>query len=178
MEVAIRPLARADLARIGEIDRSERIDSVLVQRGAELEERRGDWSAPTWTDGDGPHSVGAQVRFCEGHLDAGGSALGAFSDDRLAGIGVVRPGLRPGIAQLAYLHVSRELRGRGVGAALVDGLELIAREAGDVSMVVSATPSENTVRFYAGRGYAPMAEPLPELLVLEPDDVHLAKALR
>jgi len=34
----------------------------------------------------------------------------------------------------------------------------------DAEMVVSATPSENTVRFYLGRGFRPMAQPLPELL--------------
>ena len=44
-------------------------------------------------------------------------------------------------------------------------------------MVVSATPSENTVRFYLRRGYRPMAEPFPELFELEPDDIHLAKPL-
>jgi GNAT superfamily N-acetyltransferase len=73
--------------------------------------------------------------------------------------------------------VSSELRGRGVGAALVHELERIARDAGDGTIVVSATPSANTVRFYLGRGYEPMERPLPELLELEPDDVHLAKAL-
>ena len=44
-------------------------------------------------------------------------------------------------------------------------------------MVVSATPSLNTVRFYLGQGYAPMEEPLPELLELEPEDIHMEKPL-
>ena len=44
-------------------------------------------------------------------------------------------------------------------------------------MVVSATPSVNTVQFYRGRGFAPTAEPLPELYALEPEDVHLSKRL-
>jgi len=33
------------------------------------------------------------------------------------------------------------------------------------------------VRFYLGRGYVPDADPLPELLELEPEDVHLRKRL-
>jgi hypothetical protein len=41
----------------------------------------------------------------------------------------------------------------------------------------SATPSLNTVRFYLGRGFEPMSEPLPELYKLEPDDVHMQKRL-
>ena len=44
-------------------------------------------------------------------------------------------------------------------------------------MVVSATPSENTVRFYLRRGFAPMADPFPELFELEPEDVHMRKTL-
>ncbi len=44
-------------------------------------------------------------------------------------------------------------------------------------MVVSATPSANTVRFYLNRGFAPMDEPLPELLELEPEDIHMRKSL-
>jgi hypothetical protein len=44
-------------------------------------------------------------------------------------------------------------------------------------MVVSATPSENTVRFYVGRDLQPTAEPLAELFELEPEDVHMRKVL-
>jgi hypothetical protein len=44
-------------------------------------------------------------------------------------------------------------------------------------MVVSATPSENTVRFYLGRGFEPMREPFAELFELEPEDVHMRKML-
>ena len=95
----------------------------------------------------------------------------------ITGIGLVTPHVRPGIAQLAFLHVSHGRRGRGIGARLTEGLERLARDAGDAEIVVSATPSGNTVRFYLGRGYAPTAEPLPELLALEPEDVHMRKRL-
>jgi hypothetical protein len=53
----------------------------------------------------------------------------------------------------------------------------VARRAGDREIVVSATPSKNTMRFYWGRGYRPMARPLPELLDLEPEDVHMRKVI-
>lgn len=65
----------------------------------------------------------------------------------------------------------------GIGRRLSDELDLIARDAGDTEIVVSATPSPNTVRFYMIRGYELMAQPLPELYELEPEDVHLRKAL-
>jgi GNAT superfamily N-acetyltransferase len=69
------------------------------------------------------------------------------------------------------------LRATGIGTRLSERLEQIARSAGDSDMVVSATPSRNTVRFYLGRGFQPMTEPLAELFELEPEDVHMRKLL-
>ena len=156
----------------------ERIDVLYDQHGTQLVARHGDWSASAWDpDGHGEHSVEAQVHALEHYVDAGGIALGAFASGRLVGIGVVVPHLRPGIAQLAFLHVSAPLRATGIGSRLSEQLEQIARTAGDSDMVVSATPSENTVRFYLGRGFQPMAEPLAELFELEPEDVHMRKVL-
>ncbi len=149
-----------------------------MQHGTRLEERVGDFGASPWNpEGEGEHSVAAQRAECERYLKAGAVALGAFDGERLVGIGIVKPHVRPGIAQLAYLHVSDGFRGQGIGVVLNEGLERIAREAGDTEAVVSATPSANTVRFYLGRGYEPTAEPLPELLELEPEDIHMRKAL-
>jgi GNAT superfamily N-acetyltransferase len=177
-EITYRRLVRADLGRIGEIDRTECIDGLYVQQGDRLERRFGDFSAPAWfSEGEGEHSVAHQRAECERHLAAGGIALGAFVNGRLVGIGIVRPRVRPGIAQLAFLFVSNGYRVQGIGRHLSEELERLAREGGDTTMVVSATPSFNTVRFYVHQGFEPMAEPLPELYELEPEDVHLQKRL-
>ena len=177
-EITYRRLVCADLSRIGEIDRTERIETLYVQRGSRLEERVGDFSARAWfSEREGEHSVAHQRAECERYLAAGGIALGAFADGRLVGIGVVTPHIRPGVAQLAFLHVSNGYRARGVGGHLTEELERLARDHGDTTMVVSATPSLNTVRFYRRRGFEPMAEPLPELYELEPEDVHMEKQL-
>lgn len=77
-------------------------------------------------------------------MHRGGVALGAFQGDRLVGIGVVLPELREGVAQLSYLHVTRERRASGLGCRLCVELESIARDAGDTSVVVSDTPSVRT----------------------------------
>jgi GNAT superfamily N-acetyltransferase len=176
--VKFRRLRRVELQRVVEIDRRERIDALFEQRGTHLVARHGSWSAPAWdVDGHGDHSIEAQVRALEHYVSAGGIGLAALDGDQLVGIGVVVPHLRPQIAQLAYLHVSAPFRARGVGSGLAERLEHIARAAGDSEMVVSATPSRNTVHFYIGRGFQPMAEPLAELLEREPEDVHLSKAL-
>jgi GNAT superfamily N-acetyltransferase len=176
--VEIRRLARTELSRVGEIDRTEHIDLVYEQRGTELVDRPGSWSASAWDpDGHGEHSVEAQRHALEHYVEAGGIAFGAFMGGRLVGIGVVVPHLRPAVAQLAFLHVSQTLRAAGIGSRLSGELEQVARGAGDSAMVVSATPSANTVRFYLGRGYELMAHPLPELFEREPEDVHMRKVL-
>ena len=169
---------RSELSRVGEIDRAERIDVLYEQHGTELVARQGDWNASAWDPvGHGEHSVEAKVRELQHHVDHGGVAVGAIVGGRLVAIGVVVPHLRPGIAQLAFLHVTASWRGAGIGRRLSAHLEQIARTAGDSEMVVSATPSGNTVRFYVGRGFLPTAEPLAELFEREPEDVHLRKPL-
>jgi GNAT superfamily N-acetyltransferase len=176
--VEIRRLARTELSRVGEIDRTEHIELLYELRGTELVERPGNWNASAWdVGGHGEHSVEAKRDELEHYVDAGGMAFGAFVDGRLVGIGVVVPQLRPGVAQLAFLHVTQRLRGAGIGRRLSGELEQVARGAGDSSMVVSATPSANTVRFYKGRGFELMPQPLPELFEREPEDVHMWKVL-
>jgi GNAT superfamily N-acetyltransferase len=171
-------LARVELSRVAEIDRSERIDIIYQQHGTELKARCENWNSPAWDrQGHGANSVAAHRQALEHYVDAGGIALGAFSNGQLVGIGVVVPHLRPETAQLAFLHVSEPFRGTGIGRRLSDELDLIARNAGDTEMVVSATPSKNTVHFYLSRGYELMAQALPELYQLEPKDVHMNKAL-
>ena len=173
-----RLMALPELARLGEIDRTERVETIYLQRGAALEESAQAFDIPPWSPtGSDPHSVPDQVGFMEWHVSRGASVIGAFDGQRLVGIGLVTTHIRPGIAQLAYLHVSDGYRGQGVGRRLVAKLERVARAAGDTQMVVSATPTVNTVRFYMGCGFAPMAEPLAELFEEEPEDVHLSKRL-
>jgi GNAT superfamily N-acetyltransferase len=171
-------MGRHELPRIAEVDRHERIEVLYEQRGTQLIERHGRWDAAEWDpDGTGEHSVAAKVREAEQYVDGGGVVVGAFADDRLVGIGIVLPHLRPQLAQLAFLHVSAPFRKTGVGSRLSDQLDQIARDLGATEMVVSATPSVNTVRFYLARGFQPTEDPLVELLQLEPDDIHMHKAL-
>ena len=103
--IEFKRLARVELSRVAEIDRTERIDLIYEQRGTELQERRGNLSSSAWNPhGHGEHSVEAQRHALEHYVDAGGIALGAFSEGRLVGIGLVVPHIRPEIAQLAFLH--------------------------------------------------------------------------
>ena len=177
-DITYRAMQPAELDRLGEIDRTERVTRAYVQERDALKEIEVDWDVEPWSPaGTHAHSVPDQIGFCRWHVSRGASVFGGFDGERLVGIGLVTPHIRPGIAQLAYLHVSHGYRGRGVGRRLVAELERIARESGDTQMVVSATPTVRTVHFYMSCGYALMAEPLPELFAEEPEDVHLSKGL-
>ena len=177
-EISYRPLVPDELSRLGEIDRTEYVPVIYRQQGDQLTEEHHDFHIPPWsTEDEGEYSVAHHRAICERHLADGGTAVGAYDGERLVGIGVVMPHVRPGIAQLAQLHVSDGYRGRGIGRRLCEMMDDIAHAAGDTTMVVSAVPSVNTVQFYMRRGFAPTAEPLPELYELEPEDVHLSKRL-
>jgi ribosomal protein S18 acetylase RimI-like enzyme len=151
--VELRPIARTQLSRVGEIDRTERIDVVYEQRGTQLVERPGDWSATAWDpDGHGEHSVEAQRRMLEHYLDAGGIALGAFIDSQLVGLGVVVPHLRPAIAQLAFLHVSEAFRTAGIGSRLSDELARARRRAhAEIAVSPAVAPASRTVPISTAR---------------------------
>ena len=78
---------------------------------------------------------------------------------------------------LTFIHVSRELRGSGVGGELFDRTVARARERGAKRVYVSSSDSRNTVDFYTRRGLRLAEPPDPGLLALEPADIHLVLEL-
>jgi GNAT superfamily N-acetyltransferase len=169
----MRPLALAELGRVAEIDVTEDGTTVLEQHGRDLSTRLETWSRP-------PRSAERWAEFesrWRTFLPDAGTALGAFEAGQLVGIATLRRGVRPGTDQLEALFVDRAHRRRGVGSKLVDRIVALAHEGGARTLYVSATPSESAVGCYRSRGFRPTDEPLPELLELEPDDVHMTLAL-
>jgi GNAT superfamily N-acetyltransferase len=174
----IRRLAPDDVELVRRIDRSEHVDvEYQVVDGALTERPVTMVDVPPWPDDDGEFSVGAQLTFCRDALANGGVLFGAFDDDDVLGLTIVDPAFEPGLAWLAWLHVSRAHRRRGVAAALWATAVDLARAAGATSMYVSATPTGSAVGFYTSRGCR-LADPVhPTLFEHEPDDVHLVTSL-
>ena len=178
----VRRLGIGDVGRITGIDRSEHVDveyavvdGHLIERPASFEHA----DIPPWNPvGAGPHSVAAHVAFCAPLVAGGAALLGAFQDDRMLGLAVVDGSFEPGLAWLAFLHVSRPDRRRGAASALWGAAVRNAAEAGADSMYVSATPTGSAVGFYLSRGCR-LADPVhPALYASEPDDIHLVCSLR
>jgi GNAT superfamily N-acetyltransferase len=164
----------SELARIGEIDRSEHVTREYSYRRGTLEGRTVDVVVPTWSrSGDHEHSVQGRVDAWQPILDRGGTLVGAFDAEILAGFAIYRPHLAEGMANLSVLHVSRNYRRKGIGSLLAGEVARLARVDGARRLYVSATPSGPTVEFYRSHGFEPTDEPNEALLGLEPHDIHM-----
>ena len=172
--IIYRDLEEADLSRIAEIDRSEVIRiAYKICKGA-LVETDVLWDVPNLIpEGEGEHTVAGEIEFCRSHMARNAIAVGGFDGEALVAIGILTPDVRPGMSQLAYLHVSREYRRKGIGAAITHQLLEHAHALGSERVYVSAVPSESAVGFYKSFGFNLIGEPLPELYQLEPDDIHM-----
>ena len=171
-------MSEAELERLEEIDRSEHIRTTYEVKSGHLIASEVDWDVPGWDmEGRGIYSVNHKIEFCRSHLKAGGQMVGAFDGGGLVGIGVVTPEIWLGMAQLAFLHVSRSYRRQGIAARLSDEMLNFARATGAERIYVSATPSGSAVSFYQSQGFSPVDEPLAELYELEPADIHMIRNL-
>jgi GNAT superfamily N-acetyltransferase len=177
--IKYRWLDRSGLDKLRDLDRSESIRRGYRVREGVLEGFDVDWDVPNFEpEGQTEHSLQAQIDFCLGHLEAVGCVLGAFWDKRFVGIGVVRSQIQAGVDQLAFLHVSRDVRRQGIAREIVARLEQRAINAGAVELYVSATPSQSAVEFYQAQGFILTKDQIPELLSLEPNDIHMRKSLK
>ncbi len=171
--IEIRELSVPQLDLAAGIDVTEAGWTVLEQHGTAVVSHPEEWHRP-------PRSPERWREFEDrwrAFVPSSGCAIGAFDGARLVGIATLRRGVRPGVDQLEALFVDRAHRRHGIAAALVARIEVEARAGGARRLYVSATPSESAVGLYSSRGFGPTADPIPELLALEPEDVHMTLEL-
>jgi GNAT superfamily N-acetyltransferase len=162
------------ISLVATIDRSEQVDVEYAVVDGRLVERPITMvDVPAWdATGTGPFSVAAHIAFCVPILADGAVLLGAADDGPPVGLAVVHPTFEPGLAWLAFLHVSRPHRRQGAARALWEAAADRARAAGAASMYVSATPTGSAVGFYLQQGCR-LADPVhPALYAHEPEDIH------
>lgn len=168
----IRELERHEIRDVWSIDRAEVIDGVYHRQGNELVLKAEHHEVKGWPPGE-PERDGPILVDC---FDHGGTFYGAFEGRSLIGAAVLEGrfiGRERDRLQLKFLHVSRRHRRSGLGRTLFDKAVAKARELGARRLYISATPSENTVRFYLRRGCRVTDEVDAALFDLEPDDIHL-----
>jgi ribosomal protein S18 acetylase RimI-like enzyme len=167
------PLEELTPHRVAEIDVSEHGDVVYIYADGDLTLTHEEWARPPHTDAE----LQCFVDKWLSEIRSGGAALGAFDGDRLVGIAVVRYCLTETMAQLTALFVSRGHRRRGVARRLTQEASRLARSAGAAHLYVSATPSRSAVGFYQSQGFHLADQVNRELYELEPEDIHMVRAL-
>jgi len=170
--VQIRELERHEISDIWSIDRAEVVERVYYREGNELVLKSEHHDVKGWPPGE-PERCGPILLDC---VDHGGTFTGAFDGKILIGATVLESrfiGREKDQLQLKFLHVSRRHRGAGLGCTLFDKAVARAKELGARRLYISATPSENTVRFYRRRGCRVTDDIDAALFKLEPDDIHL-----
>jgi len=170
--IDLRPLLREEIAQVWNIDRSEVIEQFYQLQDGVLVLRPKHIDVLGWPPGEAEKYTPILLDC----FDRGGWFCGAFDDARLIGAAVLENrfiGRHMDQLQLKFLHVSHSYRRRGLGAQMFRRAMATARERGAHRLYISATPSENTVNFYAHLGCVVAREPNPDLLELEPEDIHL-----
>ncbi len=167
-----RELGRGEISLIWTIDRREVVERVYRLEGGELRLGSEYHDVRGWPADDVLKTTPVLYEV----FDRGGGFFAAFDDEQLVGLSVldtVWRGARGDLLQLEFMHVSRDYRGRGLGALLFEQARSAARDRDARGLYISATPSENTIHFYQRRGSVVMATPDAELFALEPEDIHL-----
>jgi ribosomal protein S18 acetylase RimI-like enzyme len=175
-DIEYRRLGTAEVARLAEIDRTEVIEAIYHHRDGELVLEEEHWDLRGWS----PEHLDELQGRTRALLGRGGAAWGAFDGDGLVGVAaldVMFIGRDGDTLQMYLLHVSDGYRRRGVGSRLLELSKAMARGMGARWLYVSGLPSENTIGFYTRRGFRVTEEPDPDLLALEPEDIHMVLAL-
>lgn len=168
----IRRLRRAEIPLIWQIDRREIVENIYRLTNGELVLTPAHFDIQGWPPGEEEHNMPILLDC----YDRGGTFWGAFDHNTLVGVAVLESkfiGTRQDTLQLKFLHVSRDYRKRGIASTLFHLAADKATELGARKLYISATPSENTINYYVNLGCTLATEIDPELLELEPEDIHL-----
>ena len=167
--IDLRPMAPSELHRLREIDVTEDGEFIYRCSGGEVVAVPLIWHRPPWSEAQ----CEERIQLLRHKLRSGGDIIGAFDGEALVGLIALRHRLTPDSAELAGLWVSRAYRRQGIARRLTGELIRLARAGGARRLYVSATESASAVGFYRGQGFTPTPEPDPELLALEPEDIHM-----
>ena len=167
-----RNIEREELSLLGQIDRKEIIEQLYSLENGQLKLYEERFDMLGWPPGEAEHNALVHAKCFE----RGGWFRGVFDGSLLVAVAVLdsvflateRPAL-----QLKFLHVSHDYRGRGFAGGLFYKACERAKEVGAEEIHISATHSRNTVDFYLRLGCKLLHKPDPELVRLEPEDIHL-----
>jgi ribosomal protein S18 acetylase RimI-like enzyme len=165
-----------ELARIREIDRSERAEGFFVVEDGSLRLVERDLEIPTWDDAE----FADAIERLSASLAGGGVTLAIADGPRLVAAAVLGGEFLAGEErrlELVFLHVSRSHRRLGLARRLLDEVCRRARERGAEQLYISSSDVEPAVRFYLGYGCVPAARTDPAIVGRWPTDIQLTLQL-
>jgi N-acetylglutamate synthase-like GNAT family acetyltransferase len=110
----------------------------------------------------------------------GGVIVGAFMEEKCIGFTSIEPdtfGSDKQYAELTYCHITREIRGNGIGRELFHQTCTFAKNQDIKKLYLSTHPSIESQGFYASVGCVLAEEINPVILAREPLDIQLEKHL-
>jgi len=170
--IAIRPLQYEEIEYIWNIDRREVVERCYYLIDGHLMLKPDFFDIQGWPPGD----YEKYTPIGQDCFRRGGVFFGAFASGKIVGAVILESkfiGKEKDQLQLTFLHISRDFRGQGLGRRLFEIASQTARQRGAKRLYISATPSENTIRFYFKMGCTLASEIDPQLYALEPEDIHL-----
>ena len=114
-----------------------------------------------------------RLRSC---MESGGFVAGAFLQNSIVGFASVENsffGSENQYLEMPFMHVSKELRGKGIGRKLFALCCENAKKRGAKKLYISTHPSIESQGFYESLGCLPAAEINEEIYSREPFDIQL-----
>ena len=147
----------SEIARIGEIDRTEMIEAtyrcalapdgnsiVLLEEGMDPPEK-----VPNWDD----EGVMRRAKWWKREVDEGGALFITEDNGKLTGFAVLGAEKTGKCVETVALFVDKDHRAKGLGGKLVRRLEDEARENGIENIYVQSNETATSVGFYRSVGY-------------------------
>jgi N-acetylglutamate synthase-like GNAT family acetyltransferase len=109
-------------------------------------------------------------------VELGGMVYGAFSENKLKGFVSIEPdlfGKNREYLDLSSIHVSEDMRGKGIGKELFNLAKLWAKEHGARKLYISAHSAVESQAFYHSMGCVEAQEYNPTHVEKEPYDCQL-----
>lgn len=165
-----------DLSLFDGFDRTQEVTKCLRKENGEWVIKDvpfvDNWSEEEYIEG---------VEYLRGLIRAGGYAVGAFCDGKLKGFASVENaffGTHDRYMDLSNIHVSREMRGKGIGRTLFNMAKEWAKDRNADKLYISAHSSVESQAFYKAMGCVEAVEYNLTLAEKEPCDCQLECILR
>ncbi|HSO57317.1 MAG TPA: GNAT family N-acetyltransferase [Paenisporosarcina sp.] len=160
---------------LSSFNRFQETHQVLVTYQDELIMKK-DYFVDDWNH-EMKSAVVHSLRYC---IQAGGSVIGVYRERELiafANVENAKFGTNSEYVELPYIHVSKELRGRGIGKRLFEICCEKAKQLGAEKLYIAAHPAVETQHFYKQMGCTLALEINPQILNKEPLDLQLEYSL-